>query len=98
MANLFLQDWLHKTFAADVAAAAAEVLGRPLPVRFIIDPALFQAAREREAEPAPARPQAAPAKPPALKRARPRRWRKLEEFVVGACNRVAHAARVPKVW
>jgi chromosomal replication initiator protein len=106
--NLFLQDWLHKTFEADVRAVAAEVFGRPAPVRFVIDPELFQAARQREAattmpaaKPQAERPQAA--NPQAGKQtarrgpARPRRWRRLEEFVVGSCNRVAHAAAVSLV-
>jgi chromosomal replication initiator protein len=95
VANLFLHDWLQKTFAADVQAAAADVLGKPLPVRFLIDPELFQAARQREVTaPVPASPSAPPpARTPAAKKTRPqRRWRALEEFVVGACNRVAHAA------
>jgi chromosomal replication initiator protein len=90
--NLFLQDWLSKTFGADVQAAASEVLGRRVPVRFVIDPELFQAARQRETEPPPAAP---PADKPAARRrspARPRRWRRLEDFVAGSCNRVAHAA------
>ncbi len=90
VANLFLQDWLHKTFEADVRAAAVEVLDRPLPVRFVIDPELFQAARQRETT-VPAPPPAA-TQPQALKKARPRRWRKLDDFIVGSCNRVAHAA------
>src|SRR5205807_5698801 len=58
---------------------------------------LFQAGRQREAErakPQAAKPQAT--KPPA-KRARPRRWRKLEDFVAGSCNRVAHAAALSLV-
>jgi chromosomal replication initiator protein len=88
VANLFLQDWLHQTFEADVRAAAAEVLGRPTAVRFFIDPALFQAARECQSEPPPRQdPKLQP-----VKKARSRRWRRLDDFVVGACNRVAHAA------
>ena len=46
--NLFLQDWLHKTFEADIRTAAAEAFGHAVAVRFVIDPELFQAAR-REA-------------------------------------------------
>lgn len=99
--NLFLQDWLAKTFGADVRAAATELLGHPVAVRFVIDPALFQAARQREAEatPAPAPSAAAPRPKAATRRApaRPRRWRRLEDFVVGSCNRVAHASAVSLV-
>jgi chromosomal replication initiator protein len=99
--NLFLQDWLHKTFGPDVRAVADDLLGRPAAVRFVIDPQLFQAARRQEvATPTPgATPPADPPKParskPAGRRAsRPRRWRRLEDFVVGPSNRVAHAAAV----
>ena len=70
--NLHFQEWLQKTFADPVRAAAAEVFGESLAVRFVIDPELFQAARQeqaavKEAEPEPlaaahAEPQAAPAK------------------------------------
>jgi chromosomal replication initiator protein len=98
VANLFLQDWLHKTFEADVRAAAAEALGRPLPVRFEIDPELFQAARERETTAAsPASVAAVPVANPQAGKKKARRWRQLDEFVVGSCNRVAHAAAVSLV-
>jgi chromosomal replication initiator protein len=70
--NLHFQEWLQKTFADPVRAAAAEVFGESLAVRFVIDPELFQAARQeqaavKEAETEPlaaahAEPQAAPAK------------------------------------
>lgn len=111
--NHFYQDWVQKTFADAVAAAAADVFGHALPVRFVIDPELFQAARRAQedvpaesASPSPAKPQAShsageqkrsgPEKEPAvLKRAR--RWHRLDEFVVGACNRVAHAAALSVV-
>jgi chromosomal replication initiator protein len=108
--NHFYQEWMQKTFADDVRAAVAEVVGRPLPVRFVIDPELFQAARKAEAEvreapPAvegPA-PPAEPAPSPTLDpefpevasrkpRQHVRRWRRLQDFIVGPCNRVAHAA------
>jgi chromosomal replication initiator protein len=101
--NLFLQDWLQKTFEADVRAATAEIVGRPLPVRFIIDPELFQAARQREAaQTPPISASSSPAKPHSATKdprgpARLRRWRSLDEFVVGPCNRVAHAAAVSLV-
>src|SRR4051794_41238320 len=48
--NLYFHDWLQKTFGADLRAAAAEVLGGPVEVRFAIDPELFQAHRTAERE------------------------------------------------
>src|SRR5262249_17453663 len=75
------------------------------PIRFTIDPQLFQSSRQAQAaalikpdlEPAdqpvirvvksPAAPEPAPAWRP-----RQRQWRQLTDFVVGASNRVAHAA------
>jgi chromosomal replication initiator protein len=47
--NRHFEEWLQKTFGAAVSAAAAEVLGGPVPVRFTIDPELFQAARREQA-------------------------------------------------
>jgi len=104
--NCFYQDFLEKKFGASVRAAAVDVLGQPVQVRFNIDPELFQAARQAEAavqsDPAvPARasatangareePAAATVSPRVARR--PRRWHRLSEFVVGACNRSPHAA------
>jgi chromosomal replication initiator protein len=110
--NRHFEEWLQKTFSDAVAAAAAEVFGRDVPVRFVIDPELFQAARREQAEaaekvqarPAPetrkateepaASPEPSPSRKPV---ARTRRWRRLEEFVVGPCNRVAHASALSVV-
>ena len=87
--NLFLQDWLQKTFGADVQAAAEEVLGASTVVRFVIDAELFQGARQRENETRdlPSQPEISRQRP-----TRQRRWRALEEFIIGPCNRVAHAS------
>jgi chromosomal replication initiator protein len=133
--NRHFEEWLQKTFSGAVREAACEVFGETMPVRFKIDPELFQAARQEQAEaeerkasrqqaPEPgdqapdtrsgraskAGRKAAGASGPARKtKGRPeedaratlfdtagprrtRRWHRLEEFVVGACNRVAHAS------
>jgi chromosomal replication initiator protein len=105
--NRFFQDWLQKTFTADVAAAAADIVGDAPDITFVIDPELFQAARQREhgaltvpaldGKALDARP-VAPANDPSSRpgRVQPqlpaRRWRKLSHFAEGPCNRVALAA------
>jgi chromosomal replication initiator protein len=100
--NRFFQEWLQKTFAGDVAVVAAELLGAAPEVAFIIDPALFQAARQREAESpgAESAPRVVavqarcdPATPASAEpHLRVRSWRKLADFAEGSCNRVALAA------
>ena len=54
--NHFYQEWLKKQFADVVRAAAADVAGQPIAVKFVIDPDLFQAARREEQTPAAAAP------------------------------------------
>jgi chromosomal replication initiator protein len=106
--NHFFQEWLQDTFADAVRAAAGEVLGQAVQVRFAIDPELFQAARRAQADakssaaplpvacqPQPSVPTGQRPAPPSSKRAR--RWHRLADFVVGPCNRVAHAAAVSVV-
>jgi len=108
--NHFYQEWLRKQFADVVRSAAAEVAGRTAEVKFVIDPELFQAARREEAAtppttaPAARQPELFPAtgeaphqSPAPRVRQRTRRWHHLHEFVVGACNRVAHAAALSVV-
>jgi chromosomal replication initiator protein len=93
VSNLHYQDWLQKKFGADVRAAAEEALGEALNVVFVIDPELFQNAQRRTAPtPTPASASPAPAEKAETMRRGVRRMRRLEEFVVGSCNRVAHAA------
>jgi chromosomal replication initiator protein len=111
--NHFYQDWLQNTFADAVRSAAHEVLGRPMQVSFTIDPELFQAARQAQAEVERSqKPTARSDRIHAVPAAKPhecghyerpghgplrpnkgtRRWLRLADFVVGACNRVAHAS------
>ena len=91
--NLFFKDWLSKNFKTDVEAAIEEATGKPTPVTFIIDPALFRAAREEAAagmiveEPLPSAGTKAPIAPPDE-----RRWKSLEDFIVGGGNRLAYSA------
>ena len=115
--NRFFQEWLQSTFGEHLRAAACALLGRPMQVRFAIDPELFQAARRAQEqagalkEPGQEASAAAPDCPvqnlqadaPQLdpKRAsapKPqRRWHRLNDFIVGPCNRVAYASAVSVV-
>lgn len=93
--NRHYQEWLAKKFGDDLRAALVEVFGQDWPVDFVIEPELFQAQRQAAAmvsavtEPAPAT--SVPTATEGFRRGS-RRVRRLGEFVVGACNRVAHAA------
>ncbi len=127
--NRHFEEWLQKTFGVVMTAAAREVFGRALEVRYAVEPDLFREDRGAQAqlqqgklplpqaippvlEP-PAVPSAArkragasealpiPQPAPDAKRmpsaARSRRWHKLSEFIVGACNRVAFAAAMSMI-
>jgi chromosomal replication initiator protein len=102
--NRHFGEWVEKSFGGAAAAAAQEVFGQAMQVRFVIDPQLFQEARREqdEARSQSERGMLAPQDslggltPPAQKGTeaprRVRRWRRLGDFVVGPCNRVAYAA------
>jgi len=101
--NHFYQDWLEKTFGKDIQAVADQFLGSGVVLDFSVDPELFRAARQREAlsdvPPLAAVPERTnnrvdvpSAKDPVQAKARPRRFRRLDDFVIGPCNRVAQAA------
>jgi chromosomal replication initiator protein len=90
-----LHDWLQKTFGDELKTTAAEVFGKNIGVRYVIEPALFQAARSAQAESQSHAPAPAQRADDSHSRGRPvrtRRWRRLEDFIVGPNNRVAHAS------
>ena len=101
--NRHFGEWVEKSFGPAAAAAAQEVFGQAMQVRFVIDPQLFQEARReqdeaRAAHPSHDRKEAEPsrdrkgAEKTEEAPRRIRRWRRLSDFVVGPCNRVAYAA------
>jgi chromosomal replication initiator protein len=108
--NHFYQEWLEKTFGADIQCVTHQLLGTDLRVGFTVDPQLFRAARQCEAQTDLPSPPDIVASAPVRQavtgviseravttKARPRRFRRLDDFVVGACNRVAHSAAVSLV-
>jgi chromosomal replication initiator protein len=107
--NHFYQEWLEKTFGAELQAVARAILGEAVQITFALDPELFRAARQREAktelpdvDDPPARPTARKPSGEVRPRGAPRpasrrRFRRLDHFVVGPCNRVAHSAALSLV-
>ena len=110
--NHFYQEWLDKTFGAELKDVACQELGTEARVRVAVDPELFRAARQREGSGGLQPPSDGGSRPPlrvqapndvvatepvrAKEAVRPsakqRRFRNLDDFVIGACNRVAHSA------
>ncbi|MEA3367030.1 MAG: chromosomal replication initiator protein DnaA [Planctomycetota bacterium] len=113
VANLFIGDHLQRHFADHIEAAARQSVGRNLPITYRVKPDLFQRRRrenlEGEAEAMQRlgqspqgsarrdeRPDPASARP-ARQPARSRPLFTLKNFVVGPCNRMAHAAALAAV-
>src|SRR5262249_5344257 len=108
VANRHFQEWLTKQYRDPIQALATELLDRPVEVRFQIDSGLCEAARAAQeatkAPPPSAKPNVQPGlfdqvEPRESPRARTpkRRWRHLNQFVIGPCNRVAFAAALSVV-
>lgn len=117
------RDWLTQAFMPQIIDSANELLGQPLPVNLLVDPAQFEEGQANEAgssadesqsrtgprvevktaeielpkarknlfgeEPA-LEPPPRPRKKSDGQRSN-RRWKSLADFVVGKCNRLAHA-------
>jgi chromosomal replication initiator protein len=96
--NDFVADWIGRNFSEHLREAATTELGEACGVAVRVDPYQFahedtatRTSSETEAceHPAPARPAQKPASP----RNTPDRFKhRLEEFIVGPCNELAHAA------
>jgi len=94
--SLFVRDWLEDHYRDVLEAVLSEHVGEPVSVAFRIEARLFQASRRREVETKrevleelTRRPSAAVGQPPAVA-LRPEF--RLDNFVVGHCNRLAYAA------
>lgn len=94
--SLFVRDWLEDHYREVLEEVLSEQVGEPVSVGFRIEARLFQASRRREAETRrevleelTRRPSAAVSQPPDVAL---RREFRLDNFVVGHCNRLAYAA------
>lgn len=94
--SLFVRDWLEDHYRGILQDVLSEEMSEPVTVAFRIEPKLFQASRRREAE---VRSQVLDelTSRPAVPRDRTpevslRPEFRLDNFVVGSCNRLAHAA------
>lgn len=97
VSNQFFQEWLRANFRQQIEASCQETLGKPVPVRFLIDDALGKkpvatatiAAAGAAAPPGSLTTKEARSERPAAAR---RRFATLESFVVGPSNRLAWVA------
>ena len=87
--NRFYREWMESHFHQEISRAVQDTLGDSLLVQFHIDPSLFRLVHTQKAAELPAVPAARPKPSPLPKR--PSRF-SLSRIVVGAPNRVAHAA------
>jgi len=95
------QEWLEPTFGNAIRAAARSVVGGDAKVRFVTDAELFNPKSPEPIDEPETVTSSSPSKSataPARKKEGPtRRWKTLTDFVVGASNRVAHAAALSAV-
>jgi len=94
--SLFVRDWLDDHYRSVLEEVLASELGERVRIVFRVEPKLFQASRRREAETKSqvldelSRPPAQPLAQAPDAALRPEF--RLDNFVVGPCNRLAHAA------
>jgi len=91
--NLFVQEWLENNFLDLLRQAIACQFGKAPQVGFVIDPELFRAARAKELDEGAqiVVEGAAAEKKDAAGKTRIRPDFTIENFVVGPCNKLAHA-------
>jgi chromosomal replication initiator protein len=94
--NLYFHDWLQATYGDVLQEAVTEVFGDGIGLRFVVDPDLKPPTTGEHGPHKHPRPTVDPRPEPNVPRekleAAKRRWRNLQDFVVGSSNRVAHAA------
>ncbi|HET6204039.1 MAG TPA: chromosomal replication initiator protein DnaA [Planctomycetota bacterium] len=97
--NVFFREWLGRFYREAVESALRELTGEALTLRIVVDAELFPALGRAEAPASlPAPDEAAPAPPTSPAGSKPAVGAPLnadytfENFVVGPCNRFAHAA------
>ena len=103
VADGFFQQWLRQHFRGEIEAACVQVSGRDLPVEFVIDASLAARLPGTPAsdddvqvpgtatDRAAATPKEQVSRPAASSTSR-RKFAKLQQFVVGNCNRLAHTS------
>ncbi|MGL6075307.1 MAG: DnaA ATPase domain-containing protein [Fimbriiglobus sp.] len=105
------QDWISHTFGQAIREAANEVLQTELVLKYVVENGLLStpsvpAAPNAKAQlnlfdeprPLPAKPESKKPEATSTSKKKPgRRFRLLSDFVVGACNRVAHASALSVV-
>jgi chromosomal replication initiator protein len=95
--NAFFRDWIEGHFSSNLVDAARDVTGRQLRLSFRLDgdidtPASPGPAPPTETARPKASPRSTPARAPVTPTAPTRPLRRLDDFVTGPCNRLAHAA------
>jgi chromosomal replication initiator protein len=99
--NAFFREWIQSHFAGNLIEAGEEVAGRPLRLTFRIDDEAEpkvghliepSSPEERRRPPGVSVPITPPPSLPPERRTPNRPPRRLDDFVTGPCNRLAHAA------
>ena len=100
--NKFVSEWIQAHFAKNLVEVAEIVAGRPLELTFRIAdeacpliPSIVEPVQQSPDSRTTILPQAQPSERPRSNQARP--TRRLDDFITGPCNRLAHAAALEMV-
>ena len=86
----YVRSWLASHYVDEIGDALAAVVGRPVPIRFVAEPAVGESAPEASPARGKVRPAAPPAAEPSPRPFSPKYT--FETFVPGESNRFAYAA------